>query len=295
MNLQRSELQLRRDPTRWHVGFLIGAMVYLAALAITGGVMVGSVISGWSEDLRGNLTVQMPGTSAAGAAEATSRIDAVVSALLETPGVATVRALPRRELLALVERWLGRGNVPDDLPIPALIDVTLEPGVTIDVAELQRRLGREAPGTRVSDNGTVLERLVRLARSVQLVALAIVALVGVAAIAIISFVTRAGLATQHETIELLHLIGARDSYIARQFVRHVVRLALIGGIAGLAVAAATIYGLYRIATGIEVPLLPSIDPRDPRLAALAVLPFLAAAIAMVAARVTVAGALRRMP
>ncbi len=295
MTLHRSELQLRRDPTRWHVGFLIGAMVYLAALAITGGVLVGTAITGWSEDLRGNLTVQMPGSSASGAAEASSRVGAVVSTLLETPGVATARALPRRELLALVERWLGRGNVPDDLPIPALIDVTLETGATVDVAELQRRLNREAPGTRVSDNGLVLERLVRLAQSVQIVALAIVALVGVAAVAIISFVTRAGLATQHETIELLHLIGARDSYIARQFVRHVVRLALIGGIAGLVAAAATLYGLYRIATGVEVPLLPSIDVRDPRMAALVALPLLAALIAMIAARLTVAGALRRMP
>ncbi|MBM3502536.1 MAG: FtsX-like permease family protein [Alphaproteobacteria bacterium] len=295
MSLARSELQLHRDPTRRMVGFLIGAMVYLAALAVTGGLMVGTTINRWSDDLRGNLTVQLPGVTAAGAAEATGRIDTVVSTLLETQGVAGARALPRRELLSLLERWLGRGNIPDDLPIPALIDVTLEPGVRIDLDDLQRRLAREVPGARISDNGIVLDRLVRLAHSVQAAALAIVLLVGLAAVAIITFVTRAGLAMHHETIELLHLIGARNNYIARQFVRHVVGVALVGGILGLLAAAGTILGLARVAADIDVFRWPTISLADPQLVALLTLPLVAAVIAMVTARLTVAGALRRLP
>ncbi|MSO65600.1 MAG: FtsX-like permease family protein [Alphaproteobacteria bacterium] len=295
MMLRRSELQLGRDPTRRLVAFLIGAMVYLAALTLAGAVAVGSTIDGWGEGLRGSITVQLPGSTAAGAAAASARVDAVLSTILETNGVASAQALPRQELLALLERWLGRGNIPEDLPIPALIDVTLEPGVAVNIEELQQRLVRVVPGARVSDNGVILERLVRLVRSVQAVAALVVVLVSVAAIAIIVFVTRAGLAMHVETIELLHLIGARDSYIARQFVRHILTIALAGSVVGLLLAAATVYAITRTAAGIDVPLLPHVPINDRRLAVLAALPLIAAAIAMITTRLTVVGSLRRIP
>ncbi|MCI0451490.1 MAG: alcohol dehydrogenase catalytic domain-containing protein, partial [Candidatus Latescibacteria bacterium] len=54
----------------------------------------------------------------------------------------------------------------------------------------------------------------------------IIGIIGLAAILIVIFVTRTGLAIHRRVIEIVHLVGARDSYIARQLLpRHAGNLA----------------------------------------------------------------------
>lgn len=251
----RSELQLNRDSARRFIPFMVAAMVYLATLALAGAVMVGSTVDRWSEGLRGTLTVQLPGGRGdSSVAETAARTDTAVSLLLETPGIATAQPVPASDLESLLEPWLGKGNLPADLPIPVLIDVTLEAGARLDLVALQRSLSGVVPGARVSDNGVYLERLVRLARSVQLVAGVVMLLVALAAVAIIVFATRAGLSMHRETIELLHLIGARDAYIARQFVTNALWHGLLGGLIGVLLAAATVAALGLIAGEVALPV-----------------------------------------
>src|SRR3546814_5129324 len=58
-----------------------------------------------------------------------------------------------------------------------------------------------------------------MADTIRLVAMILVVLIALAAVAAIVFVTRAGLAIHRPVIDLLHLIGATDAYVARQFER----------------------------------------------------------------------------
>ena len=48
----------------------------------------------------------------------------------------------------------------------------------------------------------------------------------------VTFATRAAIATNRPVIEVLHLIGARDRFIAGHFPRHFLRLRLQGGLIG---------------------------------------------------------------
>jgi len=296
-----SELQLSRDTTRRFIPLMVAAMVYLATLALAGAVAVGATVDRWRDGLGGTLTVQLPGGRGdASAADTVARTDTAVSLLLETPGIATAQPVPASDLESLLEPWLGKGNLPADLPVPVLIDVTLDPGARVDLAALQRSLAGVVPDARVSDNGVYLERLVRLARSVQLVAGVVMLLVALAAVAIIVFATRAGLSMHRETIELLHLIGARDAYIARQFISHALWHGLLGGLIGVLLAAATVAALGVI--GGEVSL-PAASLRLPERLSLSLLlwlvgalfiPLIAGLVAMGTARLTVMRTLRQV-
>jgi len=53
----------------------------------------------------------------------------------------------------------------------------------------------------------------------------------------IGFATRGAMAGNREIIEVLHFVGAADSYISRQFQTHFLRLGLKGGLLGGAFAA----------------------------------------------------------
>ena len=214
--------------------------------------------------------------------------------MLSTEGVESAETLPEADIVALLEPWLGTGNVSPDLPLPRLIDVGLRAGSSPDVAALAARIEAAVPGARLDDHQIWVSGLVRLGRSVQAVAAAIVVLIGVAAVAVVVFTTRAGLAVHQDIIEIMHIIGARDSYIARQFQRHALALGLRGGVIGLGLAAATLAVGVALAGEVATPLLPRLEFPWAGWAALAALPVVVAAIATLTARITVMRALARL-
>ncbi|HJM50330.1 MAG TPA: cell division protein [Alphaproteobacteria bacterium] len=296
---RRRDLPLERDGSGRFLPWTIALMVYMAALALTGAVLLDRAIERWSSALGGTLTVQVAAiTGPGGGAETNARVATATTVLKRSNAVARVRVLSRTEIVALVEPWLGRGNISADLPLPRLIDVTLkagrqaEPG---DLGRLAESLAAAVPGSRVDDHKIWMGGLLRLARTSQFVALAVVVLIAAAAAATVIFATNAGLAVHHEVIEVLHLIGAHDTYVARQFQGHAVALALRGGTLGLILAALTIALLWSLAGEIAQPLLPHLEIDATLWGALATLPLGAAAIAATTARTTVLRALRRMP
>lgn len=290
----RSDLSFDSDASRRFVPLIVAVMVYLAMLALAGALSMGSTVDQWREGVRGSLTVQLPGRPGGQEApEARANIKAVTDALLAMPGIASAAALPASEIQSLLEPWLGKAELPADLPVPILVDVTLVEGVAIDLDSVRQQLTEVAAGVQVSDNGASLDRLVRLARSVQWVAGIIVLLVGGAATAIIVFATRAGMSVHRETIELLHLIGAHDSYIARQFQFRLLALSLVGGILGLAIGTITLMALTLVSAQVQAPLVPRLSLTPLHWAMLTALPILGAAVATGTARMTVTRSLRQ--
>ena len=109
------------------------------------------------------------------------------------------------------------------------------------------------------------------------------------------FVTRTGLDIHRQTVDLVHLLGARDRYIARLFERHALAFGFVGGVLGLAAAAATISAIALAVHRLAAGLLPAVTLGLAHWAALAALPIAAAGIAMLTARVTVLRTLAKGP
>ena len=296
MSPRRTDLPLGGDATGRFIPLIVGAMVYLAALALAGTFALDGTVRQWSDSLRGALTVQLPGVAQNPEGdEAQARIDAAVSVLLQTSGVISATPLPYAQSQALLEPWLGAGDLPADLPIPIIVDVSVNTGARINYERLGQRLEDVVPGARISDNGVFLSRLVTLARVVQLVGVVVMVIVSVAAVSIVVFATRAGMTSHRDTIELLHLIGARDSYIARRFVTHALTYGLTGGVLGLALAVVTLAALALAAQGVDQTLLPRLSLSLTAWLGLLGIPLASALIAMITARMTVLRALRKLP
>src|ERR1043165_4682196 len=75
-----------------------------------------------------------------------------------------------------------------------------------------------------------------MARSAVLVGLCILALVIAASMICRLFATRGAMSTNRQIIEVLHVVGARQGFIAGEFQRHFLLLGLKGGAAGGAAA-----------------------------------------------------------
>ncbi|MBK1667997.1 hypothetical protein CKO28_08100 [Rhodovibrio sodomensis] len=273
-------------------------MVYLATLALAAAIAVSNVAQAWDSGLAGKLTVQVPPSPPPSAGDSgrgqTARVDAVLDALRETPGVRSAEQLSQQEMARLLEPWLGAAAGSADLPLPALIAVEVVPARAPELASLQRRLDRAAAGTRVDDHQRTLGRLLEVARTLQLLAVLVVALVGAAAVVTVVFVTRTGLSIHRNVIELLHLIGAQDAYVARQFQRHALRLGLTGGLIGLALGAATLWALARWVGQEAGAVVPELTLSQPQWLSLLAVPLAATLVAMLTARITVLRTLARL-
>jgi cell division transport system permease protein len=106
-----------------------------------------------------------------------------------------------------------------------------------DLSALRSALVTQAPGASLDDHRLWLARLDTMADAIVLFALALFLLMISAMMLAIGFATRGAMAGNREIIEVLHFVGAADSYISRQFQGHFLRLGLRGGLLGGAGAA----------------------------------------------------------
>ena len=256
----------------------------------TGALVVSDTIDSWDSSLTGRMTVQVPRDSAT---EQTMAM--LVSMLAATPGITAVRPVPDREARALLIPWLGEEVVNSGLPVPALIDVELSPGARVDAGQLADRLSGTAVGASVDDHRAWLSALINLGRTVEILAFVILGLIASAAVVAEIFTTRSGLAVHAAIIELLHQMGARDSYIAGQFQLQAMMLALRGGFAGAGAAAVVLLIFAWVGQGIDAAFLPPVTLTIGEWIALLIVPAGAVIIAMLTARLTVLRALARMP
>ena len=291
----RPDLPLRGDQASRFLPWLIVLMVYLAALALAGVVVIEQAVGEWRRELTGSLTIHIAAPADAEDRDHQARLDLALEIVRATPGIARADFLTRAQVMELLAPWLGAALGLEHLPLPTLIDVVRAPGTTLDGDALQTRLAAAMPGAAVDDHGLWLGGLMTLARTGEAIALGIVLLIGLVAVASVVFITRTGLAVHQEVVEVLHLVGARDAYVARQFQLQAFGLSLRGGLIGLALAVATLVAIGQLGRESAELLAPGLALSVGAWLALLAVPLAAAAIAMMTARFTVLRTLAAMP
>ncbi|MCZ8185187.1 MAG: ABC transporter permease [Beijerinckiaceae bacterium] len=208
---------------------VIVIMTFLAGVTAGAVHLIADASRGWSNDLSREVTVQvrpLPGRDI----EADLREAADIAR--RTRGIEAVRIFARSEAEKLLEPWLGAGLDLSELPVPRLIVLKLASGATPDFAALKAALAERVPNAGLDDHRLWLGRLKLMADSLVVIGLVILALVLVATGLAVAFATRGAMAGTAHIIDVLHLVGAEDRYIAREFQRHFLRLGLRGGMAG---------------------------------------------------------------
>ncbi|MCW5751901.1 MAG: cell division protein [Alphaproteobacteria bacterium] len=284
----RTDLALSRDPAGRTVPWIIAAMVFIGTLSLAAAFGLNEASAAWRHLVTGNLTVQVPDGP-----DADARADEAARVLAATPGIASARRLERAEVLHLLEPWLGRDAAATQLPLPRLVDVRLDPALAIDTRALALRLAESVPEARLDDHGPWLERLSRLTRGLQMIAAGGVGIVACATMLIVVFTIRAGLLVHREVISVLHLIGAQDAYIARQFQWHAVNMAFKGALPAFLLAALVAFALGLAADRLSAPLIPKVALGTAGWLALPLVPLTAILLAAVTARLTVLLNLKR--
>jgi cell division transport system permease protein len=274
---------------------IVAVMSFLACLALGFVLTLGRLASEWTEGLSGSVTVQLLPSAQISPED---QVKEALRLVKNWPGVFAARALSREESEKMLEPWLGGGNVLADLPVPQLIEVTLQPG-PVELQGLARSLADGVPGATLDDHKRWNAELAGFAASSEAVGWAVLALIALATLAIVIFATQAGLQAHREIVEVVHMIGARDVFIANEFQRHFMWLGVRGGIIGLIIAAVTLVSSSFLMDSREAPVgaqyLPQLVSSPLQYAWLLLVPVVMGLIAMWTARFTVLRVLGRMP
>jgi cell division transport system permease protein len=197
-------------------------------------MLVASASQGWRSQISREVTIQIKPDAGR---EIDAQVEKAAATARAAPGVANVQVFSKQDSERLLEPWLGAGLDLSELPIPRLIVVRMQDRVEPDLSALRSALATQAPGASLDDHRLWLARLDTMADAIVLFALALFLLMISAMMLAIGFATRGAMAGNREIIEVLHFVGAADSYISRQFQGHFLRLGLRGGLLGGAGAA----------------------------------------------------------
>ena len=285
------ELQLEKDASSRYLPVVIATMVFLASLAMIGLFSINSAISNWSAAVSGNLTVEI---SYAENADLNARMEKAAVVLRDIAGIETVRPLSLEETAELLTPYLGRADIIKQLPLPRLIEVTIAENSSLDLLAAAKKLSSEVPGALLNTHRPWLDKMILLARSVQTLAATVMLLVGIVTVIIIVFAARTGMVMHHDIIEVLHLIGAKDGYISRQFQNYFARLSLLGALPGLIVAIIVMQVLAIMADRLEAGLISAPSMTLEGWIALAMIPVLVVILTTITVRLIVMGSLKRM-
>ena len=288
MSRRESTLLPVADAREAALFFVIGALCFLAALAALTTRGTYKAAEAWGAQIEGDITVVMRDTDRRTAEQAADQTASLAN-------VFEARVLTREEVEALLEPSLGPGGMPDGLPVPMLMAVQADMAVgdpSDDINQILDGLGIDGD---VAGNAGYADNVRGALGVLRLVAMSIVALLSATAIAVIAFATHAALLARRDIVDVLHLSGAEDRYIAGLFERRFWILALQAGMGG-AVAALMVTALI-VFTGsgsqsVESQLLPRLSLDFWDIVILLVTPIVAGLAARMAARLTVLASLK---
>lgn len=291
MRASAAPLLPKEDAREAALFFVVCALCFLAALSGLVARAAYSAADSWTDRVTGQITIRVRGEDAA--------VANAVAIVRQTPGVITARALDRSEAEELLRPWLGPTGLPPGLPLPQLVAVEAAPGAA-GAGGVGEQLGTALKAAGI--NAAVDDHLVwshdvkRATDSAGLVALVAVGLLGATGLAVIAFATHATLLARRDIVELLHLTGAKDSFISGLFEQRFLMLGVQAGALGALLAfGAAAFILFLAKQGDQqIWLLPQLSLSLADGLILGLSPLIAGLAAMLAAKVTVRRSLADM-
>jgi cell division transport system permease protein len=298
----RDDLGLRRLLGQEMLPWLVAAMAFLAALSIGGAMESQAVSRHWQAGAALSATVLVPNPDLPlprqGDGPEVTRYDAVLQALRPNAALSRVRPVPAEETASLLRPWLGADDDAHSLQLPGVIALRLRDDL-VDLAPVGQAVAAAAPGSTVEGHNVWIARLLKLADTLEACAFAVLGLVSLVSVAVVVAATRAGLAARRDAIDIVHGLGAPDSYIAARFARRIAASAGLGALAGTLAALPVLFGLAVLSApfleGAAFAMPRHLADLPPLLAAVPLLPPTAALLGFMTAQATVRRWLRLLP
>lgn len=234
--------------------FVVAALCFLAVLAaLTAKATYGAATS-WTNQVEGEITIQLLGADRRAGEEA-------VDLISDIPGLADTEVMSSEAMKAQLREALNVAELPNAvLPLPVVIRANGGDHASALTERISKDLtsaGFQAEVAAASDWVGEARRALSVLRISALSAVGLLALTG---LAVIAFATHAALLAQQSTVNVLHLSGATDRFVANLFERRFWLLGLrSGAIGALAALGSTAFMIVAMGSTQRIGFLPQLS------------------------------------
>ena len=207
---------------------LIAIMTFLSGVTLGGVVLVQKSAIAWSSDVGREVTIQIRPVEGE---VMDSNLRTAIALAEATPGVAEAHALSLADSEKLLEPWLGAGLDLSTIDIPRLVVVQLGDPKSVDLSMLSRDL-QTIKGASLETHAAWRQQLNTMAGTLVISGVLVLALIVLATVLAVVFATRGTMASNREIVDVLHFIGASNSFIAGEFQGRFLSLGFRGGVVG---------------------------------------------------------------
>lgn len=288
-----ADIPFARDDANRLLPTMIACLTGFAALLLILAISLSGGLEKQSQAVIGNIQVEVPRARANEAAY----VESITAELKRTPGVEEVTLLSQVQMETLLKPWLGDDFALADLPVPLLLDVRTEVKdnkTVVDLTQLRAALAKIDTNIRVEDRAPWIGNMVQAMHLLQGLVVVVALLLVLCVMGMIILVARTNLRLHFKTVNLLHMFGATDEYILRQFQRNNAWLAARGAMGGVMAAAFVFAAAIVLSTRWHSPVLPEITVSPLHVGLFVALPIFTALIALIATRLTVRRMLENM-
>lgn len=252
---RKNEIPTEDEDTSVFMYVLTSIYMYLFVVVFAIVMAVSSMASNWEKDIMGAITVQIipveDENKHIDVEKTEEQLNKVLHYMENISGVKSVHALDTQTIEKLMRPWLGSKVDISSLPIPQLLDIQLKPNAEINYDEITFGLHKVTPNASIDNHRLWLNKLIKFATSLKTIALSVLLMVVAIGAFSIYYSARTSLNINIASIEILHIIGAQDKYIANQYAKSYGKIGFFAGVIGLLVAIPCIIlvGRYGVSTG----------------------------------------------
>ena len=295
---RKNEIPLKGENTSLFLQIIISIAIFIFAITLSGVLSINAMTSSWNKSILGSITVQIIPVNNTNKEKAQAELlayeEKAVEFLKSVNGIIKVTPLTNEQLDELLRPWLGDEVSVSDLPAPRIIDVKIAKNANIDFAQLSKDLSIASPQASLDSHKIWLNKLIDLANGLKMIATTILALVIAITSGAIFYTTQMSLGLHKNIIEILHIIGAKDTYIAQQYAKRMGFLGLIGGMFGLFFAIPAIFFIGNLANSIKGGIISEATLSIGDWLSILILPIFSMFISMTTAYYTVKDTLKKM-
>ena len=220
------------------------SMIYLALLAVLFSAVSTLSFDKWRSATRDLVTIHVPNpTQKIANGAGVTRLDDTLKILRAFPDIESVTVLEKNDIERLINPLVER-DIFKNILLPALIEIRLSrndilPDLNTSLKNVSTEIFIESHAELFLSDAKTLSGAKKLFS-------VIVSLTLFVAMISVIFAVHSGLAINRETIQVMHLIGAKNGFIARTFQKHMLTVLGFSGACGTALAMGTFFILDRL-------------------------------------------------
>lgn len=250
----KTDIAFKSDINKGFLPFITAFMVFLACITLATAIIGNDLTTDWDRRMSNNITIQvLPDMRNKNPdKEIEERIKNITEILKQTPGIKSSYAMSLKETTELLKPWLGDiGKNKLDITLPRIITVEVSDIIPLNIKALTDEIKNYSHLITIETYETWMSEFTKTLSALQTLLGLIIILILTTTGITICYATKSGLTTNKNVIEVMHMVGARNSYISKHFSNQMMQLSITGGIIGYIISCISIMIIKHFAQNID--------------------------------------------